>query len=81
MKNKELIEYLQGFDPESEVYIGAVNLTERKKYYTEMAALTDGPRAAIFLNVIGETGFDEEECQAAEEAESEAEREAESETE
>ena len=31
MKNKELIEYLRGFDPESEVYIGAVNVTERKK--------------------------------------------------
>lgn len=30
MKNKELIEYLRGFDPESEVYIGAVNVTERK---------------------------------------------------
>ena len=76
MKNKELIEYLQGFDPESEVYIGAVNVTERKKYYTEMAVLTDGPKAAIFLNVIGEVGFDEEESRAAEEIENEAEREA-----
>ena len=81
MKNKELIEYLQGFDPESEVYIGAVNVTERKKYHTEMAALTDGSRAAIFLNVIGEVGFDEVERQAVEEIENEAERESESETE
>ena len=73
MKTQELIEYLQGFDPKTDVSIGVVNIAERKKYYTEMVVVTDGPVPAIFLDVIGSVGFDEEECQAADEIESKAE--------
>lgn len=36
MKTKELIEYLQGFDAESEVVVIAANPKERKKYDGEM---------------------------------------------
>lgn len=73
MKNKELIEYLQGFDPDADVCIAVVNIAERKKHYTEMAVITDGLAPAIFLNIIGENGLDEEECQAADEIEAEEE--------
>lgn len=73
MKNKELIEYLQGFDPDADVCISVVNITERKKHYTEMVVITNGSAPAIFLNIIGEIGFDEEECRAADEIEAEEE--------
>lgn len=36
MKTKELIEYLQGFDAESEVVVIAANPKGRKKYDGEM---------------------------------------------
>lgn len=42
MKTKELIEYLQGFDAESEVVVIAANPKERKKYDGEMFGITDG---------------------------------------
>lgn len=42
MKTKELIEYLQGFDTESEVLVIAANPKERKKYDGEMFGITDG---------------------------------------
>ncbi len=73
VKNKELIEYLQGFDPDADVCISVVNITERKKHYTEMVVITNGSAPAIFLNIIGEIGFDEEECRAADEIEAEEE--------
>lgn len=42
MKTKELIEYLQGFDAESEVVVITANPKERKKYDGEMFGITDG---------------------------------------
>lgn len=42
MKTKELIEYLQGFDAESEVLVIAANPKERKKYDGKMFGITDG---------------------------------------
>lgn len=42
MKTKELIEYLQEFDAESEVVVIAANPKERKKYDAEMFGITDG---------------------------------------
>lgn len=75
MKNKGLIKYLQGFDPEIDVHVIALNVAEKKKYHSEVAVLTDGPAPAIFVNIIGAVSFDEEERRAAEEAEREIESE------
>lgn len=77
MKNKALIKYLQGFDPETDVHVIVTNITERKKYHSEVAVLTDGAAPAIFANIIGTVSFDEEERRAAEEAEREIESETE----
>lgn len=71
MKTQELIEYLQGFAPEADVRIIALNVQERKKYHSETVVITDGPIPAIFVNVIGSASFDEEERQTVDEIESE----------
>lgn len=47
MKTKELIEYLQEFDAESEVVVIAANPKERKKYDGEMFGITDGGAADL----------------------------------
>lgn len=77
MKSKELIEYLRGFEPETEVSIIAVDIETRKKYDAETAWIADAPVPAMIVNLVKEHDFDEEERLAAEEAEEGAESEAE----
>ncbi len=73
MKNKKLIKYLQGFDPETEVAIIAVDIEERKKYDVVTGVITDAPIPAMIISLVKERDFDEEERLAAEESEREAE--------
>lgn len=65
MKTKELIEYLQGFDAESEVLVIAANPKERKKYDTKMFGITDGEQPIFCVEVSNESDMDEEEITAA----------------
>lgn len=67
MKTKELIEYLQGFDAESEVLVIAANPKERKKY--------DGEQTIFCIEISNESDLDEKEVEAAEQDEREAEQE------
>ena len=70
MKTKELIEYLQGFDAESEVVVIAANPKERKKYDGEMFGIT------IFcIEISNESDLNEKEIAAAVQDEREAEQE------
>lgn len=74
MKTKELIEYLQGFDAESEVLVIAANRKERKKYDSEMFGITDGGQPIFCVEVSNESDMDEEEIAAAVQDEREAEQ-------
>ena len=75
MKTKELIEYLQGFDAESEVVVIAANPKERKKYDGEMFGITDGGQPIFCIEISNESDLDEKEIAAAVEDEREAEQE------
>ena len=74
MKTKELIEYLQEFDAESEVVIAA-NPKERKKYDGEMFGITDGGQPIFCIEISNESDLDEKEIAAAVQDEREAEQE------
>lgn len=59
MKTKELIEYLHGFDAESEVLVIVANRKERKKYDGEMFGITDGGQPSIRQQeILKEAGED-----------------------
>lgn len=75
MKTKELIEYLQGFDAESEVLVIAANPKERKKYDGEMFGITDGGQQIFCIEVSNESDLDEKENAAAVQDERKAEKE------
>lgn len=75
MKTKELIEYLQEFDAESEVVVIAANLKERKKYDEEMFVITDGGQPIFCIEISNESDLDEKEIAAAVQDEREAEQE------
>lgn len=50
MKAKEIIEYLQGFDPESETAVVAINLKDCTKHEIEgVNFITDSENPAIFV--------------------------------
>lgn len=72
MKTKELIEYLQGFDTESEVLVIAANPKERKKYDGEMFGITDGGQPIFCIEISNETDLNEKEIAAAAQDEREA---------
>lgn len=74
MKTKELIEYLQGFDTESEVLVIAANPKERKKYDGKMLGITDGGQPIFCIEVSNESDLDEKEIAAAVQDEREAEQ-------
>lgn len=74
-KTKELIEYLQGFDAESEVVVIAANLKERKKYDGEMFGITDGGQPIFCIEISNESDLNEKEITAAVQDEREAEQE------
>lgn len=74
-KTKELIEYLQGFDAESEVVVIAANPKERKKYDGEMFGITDGGQPIFCIEISNESDLDEKEIAAAVKDEREAEQE------
>ena len=59
MKTKELIEYLQGFDAESEVVVIAANPKERKKYDGEMFGITDGGQPIFCIEISNESDLNE----------------------
>lgn len=65
MKTKELIEYLQEFDAESEVVVIAANPKERKKYDGEMFGITDGGQPIFCIEISNESDLDEKEIAAA----------------
>lgn len=65
MKTKELIEYLQEFDAESEVVVIAANPKERKKYGVEMFRITDGGQPIFCIEISNESDLDEKEIAAA----------------
>lgn len=75
MQTKELIEYLQRFDAESEVVVIAVSLEKRKKYDGGLIAITDEEQPIFVLDIKGESDLDEEETEAAEQDERKAEQE------
>lgn len=72
---KELIEYLQGFDAESEVVVIAANPKERKKYDGEMFGITDGGQPIFCIEISNESDLNEKEIAAAVQDEREAEQE------
>lgn len=74
MKTKELIEYLQEFDAESEVVVIAANPKERKKYDGEMFGITDGGQPIFCIEISNESDLDEKEIAAAVQDEREAEQ-------
>ena len=65
MKTKELIEYLQGFDAESEVVVITANPKERKKYDGEMFGITDEGQPIFCIEISNESDLDEKEIAAA----------------
>lgn len=75
MKTKELIEYLQGFDAESEVVVITANPKERKKYDGEMFGITDGGQPIFCIKISNESDLDKKEIAAAVQDEREAEQE------
>lgn len=76
MKTKEMIEYLQKFDPETEVCIMVVNPPERLKHKIEgLICITDAGRPFIGVEVGGGIPFDEAMTKAAEEDEENADTE------
>lgn len=72
MKTKELIEYLQGFDTESEVLVIAANPKGRKEYDGEMFGITDGGQPIFYIEISNESNLDEKEIAAAVKDEREA---------
>lgn len=74
MKTKELIEYLQGFDTESEVLVIAANPKEHKKYDGKMFGITDGGQPIFSVEVSNESNLDKEEIAAAAQDKREAEQ-------
>ena len=70
MTTKDLIEYLQGFPPDSPVRLTAVTTEGRVIHDTlEIICITDQGVPAIFLRIDGGEPFDEEMTAAAEEDE------------
>ena len=72
MKTKELIEYLQEFDAESEVVVIAANPKDRKKDDAEMFGITDGGQPIFCIEISNESNLDEKEITAAVQDEREA---------
>lgn len=75
MQTKELIEYLQRFDAESEVVVIAASPEKRKKYDGKMFGITDGGQPIFCVEVSNESNLDEKEIAAAVQDEREAEQE------
>ena len=75
MKTKELINFLQGFDADSEVLVITANPKERKKYDGKMFGITDGGQPIFCVEVSNESDLDEEEIAAAVQDERKAEQE------
>ena len=73
MTTKEMIEYLQRFDPETDISYIALNPPARLRHEVNgIICITDMERPAIALEIGGAIPFDEEETAAAEECEAEA---------
>lgn len=66
MKTKEMIEYLQGFDEDSEVIGIVASPKMRKRYVGWMEAITDAGKPVIVFIVEEEKEFTEEEIAAVE---------------
>ena len=76
MKTKEMIEYLQKFDPETEVCIMVVNPPEWIRHEVQsLFMVTDAGRPFIGVEVGGGIPFDEAMTKAAEEDEENADTE------
>ena len=70
MKIKDMIEYLQTFNPETEVIVVVVNPPERIRYEVQkMICVTDAGKPFIGVEVGGGIAFDREMTRAAEEDE------------
>ena len=70
MKTKELIEYLQRFDPETDTCFLVINPPGRVRHEVEgTICITDAGRSIIGLEVGGGIPFTREEVEAAEEDE------------
>lgn len=67
----ELIEYLKGFDAESEIAIIAANPKARKKYTGSAFVITDMGIPVLCLDISTESDLDEKEKAAAEKCERE----------
>lgn len=66
MKTKEMIEYLQGFDEDSEVIEIAASPKMRKRYVGWLGAITDAGKPVIVFIVEEEKELTEEEIAAEE---------------
>ena len=66
MKTKEMIEYLQGFDEDSEAIEIAASPKMRKRYVGWLGAITDAGKPVIVFTVEEEKEFTEEEIAAEE---------------
>ena len=69
MKIKEMIEYLQGFDEDSEVIEIVASPKMRKRYVGWLGAITDAGKPVIVFIVEEEKEFTEEEIAAVEQDE------------
>lgn len=57
MKTKEMIEYLQQFDQETEIIVIAANIKQWKKYSGKMFVITDAGRPFACIEISGESDF------------------------
>lgn len=72
MQAKEIIEYLQGYRPETKVVWIAVNPTARKKYDGSVMVITGEDVPVFAYEITAENDLEEEEVQEAEQDEKEA---------
>lgn len=72
MTTKEMIKYLQRFDPETDIYYMALNPPARLRHeVNRIVCITDMERPVIALEIGGAMPLDEEETAAAEDCEAE----------
>ena len=70
MTAKELIKYLQGFDPDKNVMFICCDIKNRIKYEAvQLICITDAPVPCLIIEIDGSEPFDAEEVTKAEECE------------
>lgn len=60
MTAREMIRYLEAFDPDNEVVMIAVNSKARERYKGSLMAVTDMGQPVLVIDVTGKEDFEEE---------------------